>query len=137
MAAFRASRLVWLAISSIVSTMAPISSERMPISSTLFADSPTLLRMASMPAMVSSIVFAPSCEYLAAWAESRVTDWALLVTCAMAVLMRDAIRDALLMALACSWAPLETVVMVCDIFSTEVAVLPTDSASIVIPLAIC
>ncbi len=80
-----------------------------------------MLRMVSMPGMVSLTVWAPLRECLAASAESRVTAWALLATCSMAVVIWVVMAEALVMALACSWAPLATPSMARAICSTEVA----------------
>ncbi|EKD88498.1 MAG: hypothetical protein ACD_34C00499G0001 [uncultured bacterium] len=81
MAAFNASRLVCEAISSIVSTMLPISSERLPISSTFCAEMPTLALIFCIPRRVCSTVSVPLRAASAAAAESVVTMAALPATC--------------------------------------------------------
>ncbi len=102
MAALSANRFVCEAISSIVSTILPISSERLPISSTFSAEAPTLALIFCMPLRVCSTVNVPFLAASAAVAESVVTDAAFPATCWMAAFICSVAFDTLRTELLCS-----------------------------------
>ena len=105
-AAFRARRLVWAAISSMVATILPISSDRLPRSATLKETRSMAFFILSIPSTVSWVIRAPVSAELAVLFQASAPAWAFFDTSVIAADTWVTMPPASSTPLACSWAPL-------------------------------
>ena len=124
-------------MSSIVSTITPISSERFPISCTFCVERPTLDLIASIPRAVFFPVSTLCCAAVTAPPAPSAVILACSATCRMISESWAVSKAALDTALDCSCAPLATPSIARPICSVDAAVLLIDSVCWLMPCATC
>ena len=136
-AAFRARRLVWAAMSSMTATILPISSDWTPNSVTLSAATCTAELIFCMPSIVLPTISWPLRAASVAWDDPSEAAWAFLATSPMAVETCATMLVAWSTPWACPWLPLAICSMAsvsCFIASVVRSVLSDCS---LVPLATC